>query len=183
MALTNSEMVPLGIDAPDFDLFDTNGKSYSLRDFKDTDILVLIFMCNHCPYVKSTLARLVNLQNEYSNKNVQLIGINPNDSNRYPEDSPEAMKKVIAENNISFPYLIDSTQKTARAYNAVCTPDIFVYGRERTLLYRGRFDDNWKEPVLVERQDLKIAIDLILVGKDVFQNQIPSIGCSIKWKT
>ena len=176
-------MVPLRTRAPNFKLPDVHGKYYSLEDFKTAQTLTVIFMCNHCPYVKAVLDRLIDLQNRYIKKGVQFIGINPNDSEHYPDDSPEAMKELLTEKRIPFPYLIDCYQKTARAYNAVCTPDIFVYGSERTLLYRGRIDDNWKEPKQVQREDLKVALDLILNGKDVFKEQAPSMGCSIKWKT
>ena len=124
MALTYSNMVPLGLRAPDFNLPDANGKHFSLVDFKDARVIVVIFMCNHCPYVKAVLNRLIKLQNNYSLKGAQFIGINPNDAKKYPDDSPEAMKKLIAEKKIPFPYLIDSSQGITRKYNAVCTPDI-----------------------------------------------------------
>ncbi|MCP5106834.1 MAG: thioredoxin family protein [bacterium] len=166
----------------DFNLPGTDGKQYSLDSFKGKEILVIIFMCNHCPYVKAVLDRLIDLQNQTAAKGVQLIGINSNDAQRYPDDSMENMKKVTAEKKIPFPYLFDETQETAKAYDAVCTPDIYVYGEKRTLLYRGRMDDNWQEPDKVTQRDLKEAIDRILNNHEVDSNQIPSMGCSIKWK-
>ena len=182
MALMHSTMMPLGTKAPDFDLLDTDSNRYSLESFKKYKILTVIFMCNHCPYVQAVLGRLIDLQNEFLAQGVRFIGINSNDTVRYPDDSIENMKNMVMEKKISFPYLIDETQKVAKSYDAVCTPDIFVYGSERALLYRGRIDDNWKEPGQVTQQDLKSAIDLILDDQTVFKDQIPSMGCSIKWK-
>ena len=140
-------------------------------------------MCNHCPYVKAVLKRLIDLQNEFSDRGVQLIGINPNDATQYPDDSLDNMKIIAKEKKISFPYLIDPSQETAKKYNAVCTPDLYVYGEERKLLYRGRIDDNWEHPEKVTRPELKLALENILAGQLVANEQIPSMGCSIKWKT
>ena len=182
MGLLYSVMVPLGSPAKDFNLLGTDGNQYSLNDFAEKTVLVLVFMCNHCPYVKAVLERLIGLQNRNDSCGVQFIGINPNDAVRYPDDSLENMKKIVAEKRIPFPYLFDERQETAKAYDAVCTPDIFVYGQERTLLYRGRIDDNWKEPDKVTRRDLQIAIDHILSSKKTPSKQFPSMGCSIKWK-
>ena len=133
--------------------------------------------------MKAVLKRLIDLQNEFSDRGVQLVGINPNDTTRYPDDSMENMKIIAKEKKISFPYLIDPSQKTAKKYDAVCTPDLYVYGKERKLLYRGRIDDNWEHPEKVTTQDLKLALENILVGQLVANEQIPSMGCSIKWKT
>lgn len=182
MALLESEMVPLGTPAHDFSLLSTDGKSYSLESFNDKNVLVIIFMCNHCPYVKAVLDRLIELQKDYDDKNVQLVGINPNDEENYPEDSFENMKKAVIEKGIPFPYLQDTTQETAKQYNAVCTPDIYVYGKERKLLYRGRIDDNWQDESSVTKKDLRHAIDAILEDSPVSEDQHPSMGCSIKWK-
>ena len=179
----HSTMVPLGTVAHDFDLHGTEGKTYSLNSFVDKKIIVIIFMCNHCPYVKAVLKRLIDLQNEFSDRGVQLIGINPNDATQYPDDSLDNMRIIAKEKKISFPYLIDASQGTAKKFNAVCTPDLYVYGKERKLLYRGRIDDNWEHPEKVTRQDLKLALENILSEKLVANEQIPSMGCSIKWKT
>ncbi|MGP0565231.1 MULTISPECIES: thioredoxin family protein [unclassified Nitrospina] len=182
MALAHSTMVPLGTQAPDFSLPGTDGKTYSLDSFKDTEVLVIIFMCNHCPYVKAVLPRLIDLQNKFEDKSVQIIGINSNDAVKYPDDSMENMKKIAKEKNIPFPYLFDETQAVAKTYDAVCTPDIYVFGPERKLLYRGRIDDNWEHPEQVTRRDLEDAINAILDGQPMLEEQIPSMGCSIKWK-
>ena len=169
--------------AHDFELPGVDGKTYTLSSFANQKILVLIFMCNHCPYVKAVLQRLIDLQNAFSGRGVQFIGVNSNDAIRYPDDSFDNMKAVAQEREISFPYLFDETQETAKVYGAVCTPDLYVYGEERKLLYRGRIDDNWEHPELVTRQDLKSALEDILAGRPVPNEQIPSMGCSIKWKT
>lgn len=182
MALMHSTMVPLGTSALDFKLPGVDGKEYTLAGFKDKKALVIIFMCNHCPYVKAVLPRLIALQNEMADRGVQLVGINPNDAERYPDDSFDSMKAIAKEKKISFPYLFDATQQTAKAYDAVCTPDIYVYGEERTLLYRGRLDDNWQHPEQVTTRDLQAALLNILTGQPVTGEQIPSMGCSIKWK-
>ena len=179
----HSTMVPLGTVAHDFELHGTEGKTYSLNSFAEKEIIVIIFMCNHCPYVKAVLKRLIDLQNEFFDRGVQLVGINPNDATRYPDDSLDNMKIIAKEKKISFPYLIDPSQKTAKKYDAVCTPDLYVYGKERKLLYRGRIDDNWEHPEKVTTQDLKLALENILANQLVANEQIPSVGCSIKWKT
>lgn len=182
MALMHSTMVPLGESAPAFSLPGVDGKQYSLDSFTGKRVLVIIFMCNHCPYVKAVLSRLIDLQNQMDEKGVQLVGINSNDASRYPDDSFDNMKKTAEEMKIPFPYLFDATQEIARAYDVVCTPDIYVYGEERTLLYRGRIDDNWEHPEKVTKKDLKEAIDAALAGEKISEEQIPSMGCSIKWK-
>ena len=183
MALLHSTKIPLGTLAHDFELPGVDGKTYTLNSFANQKILVLIFMCNHCPYVKAVLQRLIDLQNFFSGRGIQLIGINSNDATRYPDDSFDNMKAVAQARDISFPYLFDETQETAKVYGAVCTPDLYVYGEGRKLLYRGRIDDNWEHPEQVTRQDLKLALEDILAGRPVPNEQIPSMGCSIKWKT
>lgn len=183
MALMHSTMVPLETPAPDFKLPGTDGTIYTLSSFENAKALVVIFMCNHCPYVKAVLQRLIDLQNELGAKGTQIVGINSNDAVRYPDDSMEAMKQCVAEKKISFPYLFDETQEIAKAYDAVCTPDIYVYGPDRTLLYRGRIDDNWQEPENINQRDLRDAIEAILSDKEVASEQIASMGCSIKWKS
>lgn len=182
MANTHSTMVPLGTPAPDFSLPGTDGKTYSPSNFGNKNVLVIIFMCNHCPYVKAVLRRLINLQNEYAERSVQLVGINVNDAKKYPEDSLEKMKELAEKKQLPFPYLFDESQESAKAYDAVCTPDIFVYGIERSLKYRGRVDDNWQHPDEITRHDLKDAIEAILTDQPVNDDQVSSMGCSIKWK-
>ena len=183
MALLHSTTGQLGTLAHDFELPGVDGRTYTLSSFANRRSLVIIFMCNHCPYVKAVLQRLIDLQNAFSGRGVQLIGINSNDATRYPDDSFDNMKTVAQERGISFPYLFDKTQETAKVYGAVCTPDLYVYGEERKLLYRGRIDDNWEHPEQVTRQDLKSALEDILAGRPVPNEQVPSMGCSIKWKT
>ena len=183
MALLESTMQPLGTPAHDFSLYGVDSKTHSLKNYSKKTILVIIFMCNHCPYVKAVLKRIIDLQNEFLGRGVQFIGINPNDAIRHPDDSLENMKIIAKENNFSFPYLVDPSQETAKLYDAVCTPDLYVYGKDRKLVYRGRIDDNWEHPKKVTQSDLKLALENILTGQPVANEQIPSMGCSIKWKT
>ncbi len=182
MALLSSNSGNLGSSVIDFNLRGTDGKHYSIGSFQSPRVLVIIFMCNHCPYVKAVIDRFVRLQAKYINEGIQFIGINPNDSEYYPEDSFENMINFVKERKINFPYLADVTQKTARAYDAVCTPDIYVYDSNRILKYRGRLDDNWKEEDKVTRHDLNDAIKSLLNGEEIIKEQMPSMGCSIKWK-
>jgi peroxiredoxin len=183
MALLESDDVELGTPAPDFDLPATDGNDYSLSDFDHADVLVVMFICNHCPYVKAVRGRLVDLANELGAEPVAFAAINPNDAEEYPEDSFENMVEVADEHDFPFPYLRDESQEVAEAYGAVCTPDIFVYDDDRELAYRGRVDDNWKEPDKVEQRDLHDAIQTLLDGDQPDPDeQVPSQGCSIKWK-
>ena len=181
MVLLKSKMPPLGSPAHDFSLPCTDGKTYSLDSFKDKKVLVIIIMCNHCPYVKAVFDRIIAIQNDYADKGVQVVGINPNDDKSYPEDSMESMKKIVEEKNVAFKYLRDDDQSVSKKYDAVCTPEIYVYGPERTLLYRGRIDDNWQDETNVTSRDLRDAIDAILENRPVSDVQHPSMGCSIKW--
>lgn len=182
MVLTYSKSIPFSQKAPDFSLPGIDGKTYSLADFKNKKALVIIFMCNHCPYVQAVWGRLVALQNEFSGRGVQFVGINVNDPTQYPEDSFEKMKEYAEKRNQNFPYLQDASQKTAKDYNAVCTPDIFVYDENRKLVYHGRVDDNWQEPEKIAKRELAEALEALLKGKKPSQEQNPSMGCSIKWK-
>lgn len=182
MVLLKSNLGEIGSLAIDFKLKGVNGKIYSLDTFASKSVIVLIFMCNHCPYVQAVVNRFVLLQSKYADKNVQLIGISSNDVESYPEDSFENMIVFSKERKINFPYLIDENQSTAKNYDAVCTPDIYVYDSSRILKYRGRLDDNWKEEDKVIRKDLESAIESILKNEEITFEQIPSMGCSIKWK-
>lgn len=170
-------------DIINFELKGIDDKLYSPEKFKNKDLLVIIFMCNHCPYVKAVMDRFVSLQEKYRNKNVQLIGINSNDPGTYPEDSFENMKTFAGKYKMNFPYLIDETQVIAKSYDAVCTPDIYVYNKDRKLKYRGRLDDSWKDESKITSKDLEKAIELVLQSKEIDFEQIPSMGCSIKWKS
>ena len=173
-------MVKLGSVAPYFNLPDTLGKNVSIEDF-DSELLIIVFTCNHCPYAKAVEDRLIKLGKEYKN-DVDFVLISSNDSENYPEDSPKKMAERHTEKGYPFPYLFDETQEVAKAYSAVCTPDIFLYNSDRNLEYRGRIDDNWQNPELVEREELKMAIEAVLNGKTVDFEQKPSMGCNIKWK-
>ena len=180
MALTESTMVSLGSKAPYFSLPDTDGNNLSIENFSK-EILVVIFTCNHCPYAKAVEDRLIKLANNYNSK-VDFVLISSNDAENYPEDSPDKMAEQAESKSYPFPYLFDETQEIAKAYSAVCTPDIFLYNNDRELEYRGRLDDNWKEPEKVSREELKMAIEFILKGEKIDFTQIPSMGCNIKWK-
>ncbi len=179
MILTESVKGLDGTSAPDFCLPGADGQTYSLDSFKAAKVLVVIFMCNHCPYVIAVKDRLNKLAAEFKERGVSFVGINSNDSEGYPEDSFEKMSEMGME----FPYLHDSDQLIATRYHAVCTPDIFVYDAARQLVYHGRLDDNWQEPDKVEQQELKTALEKILKGEKIpREEQSPSMGCSIKWK-
>lgn len=183
MVLFESEMTPLGSQAPDFTLPGIDGNMYTLEDFGEASLLVIIFLCNHCPYVQGIWEKLVALETEMQERNVQFVGINSNDAENYPEDSFEKMKEYADSYNMSFPYLFDETQDTAKEYGAVCTPDIFVYDQARKLVYRGRLDNAGPNAGTGTSEDLKDALTSILEGNGAPEVQYPSMGCSIKWKT
>lgn len=182
MTLLKSLQLPLGTDIIDFKLLATDGKEYSPSDFADKKALVIVFMCNHCPYVKAVIDRLIDIQADYRDKGVQLIGINANDPSDYPEDSFDSMKLWVADKAINFIYCQDESQEVARAYQAQCTPDIYVFDEQRKLVYHGRIDDSWQHPEAVQKKDLREALDAILSEKSALETQHPSMGCSIKWK-
>jgi peroxiredoxin len=182
MVLLHSEKTRLGIPAPDFSLTSVDGKKYSLASFTGKKALVIMFICNHCPYVKAIEDRIIQLERDYAAKGIQLIGICSNDPTDYPDDSPASLKKRWQEKDYRFPYLLDETQAVAKAYGAVCTPDIFIYDEKRLLAYRGQLDNNWQEPSKVTRHDLREAIDELLAGRKPSSVQTPSMGCSIKWR-
>ena len=183
MALTPSTMLPLGTAAPDFKLPDTNGKIVSLADFRDQAALLVVFMCNHCPYVVHIRAGLAQLARDYAAKNVGVVGINSNDAENYPSDSPAMMKNEVEAIGYTFPYLYDESQAVAKAYRAACTPDIFLFDKNRKLVYRGQFDDSRPgNGITVTGKDLRAALDAVLAGRPVSENQKASLGCNIKWK-
>jgi len=183
MAVTASEMLPLGTSAPDFNLSDTTGKMVSLNDFEEARAFLVIFMCNHCPFVKHILNGLVALIKEYQAKGNIVVAINSNDAANYPDDSQDMMATVAKEAGFTFPYLYDETQGVAKAYRAACTPDFFLFDSDKTLVYRGQMDDSRPgNGIPVTGADLTAAIDAVLEGKPVCEEQKPSIGCNIKWK-
>ena len=183
MALTPSTMLPLGTTAPDFTLPDTNGKTVSLADFKDKPALLVMFICNHCPYVKHIRAGLAQLARDYLPRGAGIDGINSNDVENYPDDSPTKMKDEAKSAGYSFPYLYDETQAVAKAYHAACTPDIYLFDKSHKLVYRGQFDDSRPgNGIPVTGKDLRAALDAVLAGKPTSEMQAASIGCNIKWK-
>jgi peroxiredoxin len=183
MALLSSDPVQIGTEAPNFaDLPGVDGKDHRLDEYADYDVVVVAFICNHCPYVIAVIDRLVALQAEFEDRSVRLVAISVNDVIHYPQDSLPNMVKFAEEHRLNFPYLYDASQKSAVDYGAVCTPDIFVFDSERKLRYRGRIDDNWKEPAKVTRRELAEALKALVAGRAVSDTQNPTIGCSMKWK-
>jgi peroxiredoxin len=182
MVRTASTMLPLGTSAPEFSLPDVHGKTISLGSLRGAKALVVVFMCNHCPYVKHIAPELARLSKEYQAKGIAFVGINSNDANAYPDDSVEMMKVEIEHQGYTFPYLFDATQEVAKAYRAACTPDFFVFDSNQQLVYRGQMDDSRpKTDRPLTGKDLREALDCLLVGKPVPTIQKPSIGCNIKW--
>lgn len=177
-------MLPLGTQAPDFLLVDTiSGNQISLHSVNETTATVIMFICNHCPYVKHINPELARLADEYSAKGIRFIAINSNNTDAYPDDSPENMKQTAKEQHYPFPYLFDETQEVAKAYQATCTPDFFVFNPQLNLVYRGQLDDsrpgNMKEP---NGASIRMALDCLLAKQPIPAEQKPSIGCNIKWK-
>jgi len=181
--LVDSTMLPLGTQAPPFRLPDTDGQMVSLEDTHGAAGLLVVFICNHCPYVKHIRHQLARFAREYQAKGLAIIAINSNDAERYPDDSPERMKEEKAAIGYAFPYLYDETQQVAHAYRAACTPDFFLFDADRELVYRGQFDSSRpgnNRPIT--GADLRAAADAVLAGEPVESQQIPSAGCNIKWK-
>jgi thiol-disulfide isomerase/thioredoxin len=184
MAETPSNMLPLGTRAASFNLTDTiSGKKVSLDDVKSNIATIVMFICNHCPFVKHVQKELVKLANDYQPKGISFVAICSNDVNKYPDDSPEKMKEVALQLGYSFPYLYDETQEVARAYNAACTPDFYLFNKDLLLVYRGQLDDSRPgNTIPVTGRDIRDSLDNIIAGKLVSTDQKPSIGCNIKWK-
>lgn len=177
-------MLPLGTSAPGFTLKDAiSGHQINLAEVKSDIATVIMFICNHCPFVKHIAPKLVEVVQEYQDKRITFIGINSNDYIAYPADNPEKMKETAAHLGFTFPYLIDDTQEVAKAYHAACTPDIFAFDKDLKCVYRGRFDGATPgNNVPVTGNDLRQALDQILNSESVSQEQRPSMGCNIKWK-
>lgn len=183
MALTASTMLELGTAAPDFSLPDTEGKTVSLKDFSGHSALLVMFICNHCPYVKHLRGGLAALGRDYQNSALKIVAISSNDINHTSEDSPAKMAEEKKSAGYLFPYLYDESQKVAKAYRAACTPDFFLFDSNQRLVYRGQFDDSRPgNKIAVTGKDLRRAIDETLSGKTPSVEQVPSIGCNIKWK-
>ncbi len=182
MAVT-STMLPLGTRAPDFRLPDPSGKVWARDDFAGAPALLVMFLCNHCPYVRHIRDALASATREFQERGVAVVGINSNDIAAYPDDAPERMEEEARAVGYEFPYLVDETQEVASAYRAACTPDFFVFDGDRRLVYRGQFDDS--RPANrrnVTGADLRAAIDAVLTGRAITLEQQPSMGCNIKWK-
>ena len=182
MALMHSKGMPVGNPAPPFSLPGVDGNAWSLDSFTDAELLVVVFTCNHCPYAVASEDRLLEIQRDYQDRGVRLVAISSNDADKYPDDSFDEMRKRAADKAFTFPYLYDESQEVARAYDAACTPDVFVFDRDRKLIYNGRIDDNWQHPEEADRQDLRAVLDAALERRTVDFEHIPSMGCSIKWK-
>jgi thiol-disulfide isomerase/thioredoxin len=183
MALTPSNMMALGTKAPIFNLFDTvSGTTKNLEKLKGDKGTVIAFICNHCPFVIHVNPKLTELAKQYQKKGIGFIAISSNDIVKYPQDAPHLMKQKALEEGYTFPYLFDGNQEVAKAYNAACTPDFYLFDGSLELVYRGQFDDSRPgNGIIVTGSDLKNALDTLIAGKKIDENQKPSIGCSIKW--
>ncbi len=184
MARTPSNMMPLGTSAPEFCLPDTvSGKEVCLSDVRGEIATVVMFICNHCPFVKHVQDELVRLGQEYPARGVSLVAVSSNDAVQYPEDSPENMKALAASLGYTFPYLYDETQQVARLYDAACTPDFYVFDQALGCVYRGQLDDSRPgNDIPVTGESLRLALDALLAGQSIDPEQKPSVGCNIKWK-
>ncbi len=183
MALTPSTMLSLGTTAPDFSLPDTDGQVVDLGQFANAPAFLVMFICNHCPYVKHVRVELSKMGREYQEKGVAVVAISSNDAANYPDDAPDKMKREKAEQGYTFPYLYDETQQVAKVYRAACTPDFYVFDKAKSLVYRGQLDGSRPgSSTPVTGSDLRQALDAVLSGQPVSDQQTPSMGCNIKWK-
>jgi peroxiredoxin len=176
-------MLELGTPAPAFSLPDTDGRTVSLDDFRDAKALLVLFICNHCPYVKHVQHELARVARDYVPRGVATVAISSNDAGGYPDDAPDKMKEEKQRVGYPFPYLYDESQGVAKAYRAACTPDLFLFDADRLLVYRGQLDGaRPKNDVPVTGKDLRAALDALLAGRPMPEEQVPSVGCNIKWK-
>jgi peroxiredoxin len=183
MALLKSERKPEKENrAPDFSLKGIDGKVYTLESFKDARFLLVVFMCNHCPYVKQKIRAIIRLRAEYGDRGLAVAGINSNDATAYPDDNFENMQRYAEQEGFNFPYLFDETQETAKAYGAVCTPDPFLYDQDRNLVYQGRIDDALQLGDTPKTNDIADVLDALIAGREPAERFRYSMGCSIKWK-
>lgn len=183
VVMTPSTMLPLGTRAPEFSLPNVDGKTVSLDDFSGAPAYLIIFMCNHCPFVKHIADELARLGRDYQAKGVAVIAISSNDVATHPADSPEQMVHEVESREYTFPYLYDESQDVAKAYKAACTPDFYVFDKDLKLAYRGQLDDSRPDSgIPVTGEDLRAALDAVLAGKQPADEQKPSIGCNIKWR-
>lgn len=182
MAEFSTFTLGLGSRAPDFGLPGTDGKDYALKDFEKSPLLLVVFSCNHCPYAVAWENRLIEIGRDYASRGVAMVVINPNDAVRYPDDSFERMKDRAREKHFPYHYLRDDSQEVAHAYGALVTPHVYLFDRERRLIYQGTVDDNWKAPHQVTRRYLREAIEAALSNKSPPLPTTPVLGCSVKWK-
>ena len=184
MALTESNMLPLGTAAPPFNLPDViSGRSISLETFADKNALLVMFICRHCPFVKHVQRELARIGKDYALESLGIVAISSNDSTTYPDDAPDSLRQQASELGFNFPYCFDETQEVAKAYAAACTPDFFVFDKDRRLVYRGRLDDSRpSNPIPVTGKDLRAALDAAIAGRAVSAEHKPSAGCNIKWR-
>jgi peroxiredoxin len=183
MALTPSTMLALGTPAPDFKLPDPDGNVVALSDFAASPALLVMFICNHCPYVKHVRSEIARLARDYQTRDVAVVAISSNDAGNYPADSPEKMAEEIVSAGYTFPYLFDETQEVAKAFRAACTPEFYLFDRARKLVYRGQLDGSRPgNDVPVTGKDLREALDALLESRPIVEAQLPGIGCNIKWK-
>jgi peroxiredoxin len=183
MVRTPSTMLPLGTEAPEFSLPNCDGTNVAIANFSNAPALVVAFICNHCPFVKHIADEFAAFGNEYMEKGVAVVAISSNDADNYPDDSPEKMQAEAHARGYKFPYLYDETQEVAKQYAAACTPDFYVFDKDRRLVYRGQFDKSRPDSgIPVTGEDLRAAVDAVLAGKAPSGEQHPSIGCNIKWK-
>lgn len=183
MVKVNSTMLPLGTQAPSFSLYDPEGNLFTLDHSSKSNAFLVMFICNHCPFVHHIRKELARLANDYIKRDVSIIAINSNDYETHPGDSPEKMKDEIIEWGYNFPYLVDEDQSVAIAYQASCTPDFFLFDSQQQLVYRGQLDGGRpSNDIPVNGRDIRAALDTLLAGDDVSEEQIPSVGCNIKWK-
>ncbi len=183
MVLLESILVKLGTLIPEFNLSDPEGKNYKSSEIFGERGLLVIFTCNHCPYAIAVWPRLIRLAKYAKAMKINTVAINPNINPAYPDDSPKKMIEKIKELGIEFPYLVDETQATARAFKAQCTPDIYLFNKDRSLAYHGRIDDNWQDESKVTREELKEALNNMATGQALDPVQRPTMGCSIKWNS
>lgn len=184
MAQTSSKMIALGTSAPQFKLKDTNSNyKYSFQDLKGSKGTLVIFMCNHCPFVLHVLDEIIMIANDYRVQGLGIIAISSNDVKKFPQDSPEMMTEFAFQNKIDFPYLYDETQEVAKSFDAACTPDFYLFDNQDRLFYRGQLDDSRpNNGIPLSGSDLRNAIDALIYNRSLNEIQKPSIGCSIKWK-
>lgn len=183
MARTPSTMLPLGTPAPDFSLPNIDGTDVSLEDFSEAPALLVVFMCNHCPFVIHLADALAEFGKEYTEKGLAMVGISSNDVSTHPDDAPDKMRYEAENRGYVFPYLYDQTQEVAKAYRAACTPDFFLFDKDRKLVYRGQFDSTRPESGQKPTgEDLRAAVDAVLAGRTPPEEQTPSLGCNIKWR-